>query len=219
MRRGWRYALFGLSTILAVIGLVWLFTPQVTKERVNPDPEADLAATSPRTDAIVEALVADRVYVDPLLKATVGTLVDGEVRAAMADSDTPVHVVVAPDFRGDEIAGNAQVLLARLAHQVGEDGYYFLVDDAGEMHSWFEDEQRRSSYYPEGEGPAGDGRLAAAVAGVDDQVEVHEPGWLEKPISVGLLAGVLASFPLWCLLLLVRWAARRRGRYLRGFSR
>lgn len=204
--------------------VVALFMPQIIYEG-DSSTYADRSVGSPRIDEIVASFDDNEPYVDPLLVAPMAErLLTDEVREAAAEADTPVHLAVASLSAADSNR-SPDVLLARLVHAADRDGLFVLIDqDKRATYELRKDGEAATLHLSEMYGEISADSLRDTFVSLDEEAEGaystglgDGPSWLERVWS-GISFGVMFSVPIWFLMKLVRWAARRNRSYLEGFS-
>lgn len=209
-----------LCTLGSIGWLAALFTPGFSFEAERDQGTTDVSAHTPYVEDLAARLRADPVHVDPLLAGSVGEkVITDEVRSAIRGSKHPIYLVAMPVFRGDGIDGDPQVFLAKLANAVDRRGTYLLVDQTTRGSAHYRGEGDATIYLPS----IFDEQTATSMLKVVDEVAERAPeadpeeNWFDNPVAQGLIMGAMFSVPLWYLLRLIRWSARRDRSYLKGF--
>lgn len=215
---GIKWSLIGFCFLGSFVWLLVLFGPSYDSD---PAKVADLGDPGGYVEALADRLREDPVYVDPVLAPTLGDLGDDQVRTAVADSSTPVYLMVVPTVEGDRYGGHADVLLARTAQALGEDdGVLLLVDQDEVFHTETLDGSSRYLAPPSDLAPV---TLADVISNIDDddtstnEADGFNP--FETPVFYGLMFGAVFSVPIWFLGKLLRRLGVFDRRYLKGFHR
>lgn len=200
-------------------GASWLVNdeePQPDQVNGSVDPERP----TPYQRDIAAALAEDPVWIDPLIAGSAGEAwVDDAVRRAVANSDTPVYVVVAPRDEDDGNRNNMDLANARIAHVVGDEAVYFLINGSRVVSVETFD---NSDFMPEGVyTPEPDSQaLVRAIESVDREKQdaSQEVGGSGAQILGGAFLGVPWLVVGWFVSRWITRAGRRNTNYLEGFN-
>lgn len=227
-----RISLKGLKVYAIVVGflgslgvLTVVFMPQSSFEPDTSITYADPAVGSPRVDEIVERLDSDEPYVDPLVAPTVAEeVLTDDVREAAAAADTPIHLVVAPLSRADSV-NDLDVLLGRIVHAADRNGLFVLINQEKRVSYELRKQGRPTAIHlSDMFGEVDEEILRATFEKIDSKAADAVPhsadggDGLVAKVWTGVLFGATLSVPIWFLMKLIRWAARRNRSYLEGFS-
>ena len=214
-----KYFAVGLCSIGALVWVLILFSSSHSYEspvRATADP----GERTPYISEIATQLSKNPVYVDPVLRPDLGeSLVTDEVRNAVGTSKNAVFLIVTPQFRGDGINGDQEVFLSRVSNSVGRDGVYLLVDQELRARYVLEDDHNRRLYLPGAFEQQSAESLRQLIEEVDEELTGAGGGNgpFDNAVFLGLVMGGVFSVPIWFLLQLIRWSARRDRSYLAGF--
>ncbi|KQY63586.1 MULTISPECIES: hypothetical protein [unclassified Nocardioides] len=213
------------SFIASMVWIIVLFNSQdVYQDPYADESVADVTVHTPYEEEAAAALREKSVYVDPVLRDTVwSSLETSGVRDEIAGSTSPIFLVASPRF-GYSLEGE-EVLLARIADATDRVGIYLLLDQTGvvaQHHVRGHDDE--SIYlYPQ-TGDTSELGVRAMIRDTDHSVQEQvkgsddESGWANSPVMLGSFMGLTFAVPLWYLMKLIRWSARRDRSYLKGFK-
>lgn len=212
--------LFGFLGSFSIIVMVFMPQPDYQSDLSRADPTLG----SPRVDEIAETLASGEPYVDPLLESTLGQeMLTDDVRSAADAAGTPVHLVVASLSAADSI-NDPEVLLSRIVHAVDRDGLFVFIDQDSRSTYEFRKQGRTTSIHlADMFGEVDESILVSAFESVDNEAgdgasSDDDPNSLAARTMTGAWFGATLSVPIWYLMKLIRWAARRNRSYLEGFS-
>lgn len=225
-KKAGKWYLVGLCTLGSIGWIVMLFSDVGSYEPPeDPLAVADVSVHSPFAEQVAHELEQDPIHVDPLLVETLGRSVDtDEVRSAIADSDTPVYILVLPT-QGTSTEED-EVVPAMIADASGRDGVFLSFDETGQLREVTHglDLDGHPLFLPSIYGDSfSEQAVLDVISEVDRQVDqIHErvdedDSFFASPFVLGLFLGLTFAVPLWYVMKFVRWSARRDRSYLKGF--
>lgn len=219
-------AVFVQITLLIVSGPSFLLGTDESEDadrKSDPSSAEPDAATAdeptPYLREIATELQSDPVWIDPLVAGSTGEAwIDGRVRAAVRDSETPVFVAVIAPGRSDGSDGDLTLAVARLAAAMDREGvYYVITADRVQIFESLTDSEVRPE--PNFFVSASTAELATSVESIDDAAsEGSSSSGASGQVSMGIFLGVPWLVVGWFVSRWIARAARRNTNYMEGFG-